>query len=146
VPNEYGAPVRTVGSRLNQPVQVARKPDRYVFDIDPAVLAAHLKGALAAEHGLSALDLGPTYLTGNRAIADAALSCFEVTDVLPFEKRRLARHLREHTIGRLEIKKRGVDLDPDSLRRELTLRGDNEATLLVTLVGGRPTAILARRM
>jgi hypothetical protein len=146
VPNEHGLSVRTISGAPNQPPPIATKPDRYVYDIDPALLAAHLKGALAAEHGLSALHSGPTYLTGARPIADPALSCFEVTDVRPFEKRRLARHLREHSIGRLEIKKRGVDLDPDSLRRELKVRGDEDATLLVTLVGGRPAAILARRL
>ena len=49
-------------------------------------------------------------------------------------------------IGQLEIKKRGVDIDPEKLRRELKLRGDNAATLLITRVAGRPTAILAQRV
>ena len=33
------------------------------------------------------------------------------------------------SIGQLEIKKRGVDIDPEKLRRDLKLRGDNAATL-----------------
>jgi hypothetical protein len=146
VPNEHGRPVRTVTGAPKLAIAVVPKPDRYVFDVDAAVLAAHLKGELAAEHDLTALNAGPTYLTGPRPIDEAALACFEVTDLLPFEKRLLSRHLQSHSIGRLEIKKRGVDFDPETFRRELKLRGDQAATLLVTPIAGRPAAILARRV
>jgi hypothetical protein len=53
--------------------------------------------------------------------------------------------LAERAIGRLEIKKRSVDIDPEKLRRELKLRGDNAATLLVTRTGESLVAILAQR-
>ncbi len=138
--------LRTIVGQRDQSIQIADRPDRYVFDIDSAVLAARLKGALAAEHGLSALGDGPTYLTGPHAIADAALACFAVEEVLILQSHILARHLRSRSIGRLEIKKRGVDIDPEKLRRELRLHGDNWATLLITRVSGRPAAILAHRV
>src|SRR3954470_4768283 len=99
--------VRTIAGQPKQPVQVVQKVDRYVFDIDPAILAAKLKGALAAEHNLAALSTGPTYLTGPNAIADAALACFEVDDVIPFDIRTLSQYLHARSIGTLEIKKRG---------------------------------------
>jgi hypothetical protein len=120
--------------------------ENYIFDVDPAVLAAHLKGTLAAECNLSALGQGSTYLTGSAPIRDAALDCFQVHEVLPLRIGSLAKHLRERNIGRLEIKKRGVDVDPDRLRRELKLRGNNSATLLITSIAGRPAAILAQRL
>jgi len=127
---------------------------RYVFDPDPAVLAAGLSGALAAEHGLSATGPRAAYLTGDRAVADPALACFEVTDVLPLDLKRLRRLLHERGIGRLEIKKRiqnrikkrGVAHEPDQLRRRLHLRGEGSAVLLLTPIGGTVTAILARRV
>jgi hypothetical protein len=136
---------RTIVGLAKQPIAIADKPDRFVFDIDPSVLAAKLKGALAAEHQLSALSAGATYLTGPQPIADPALACFEVGDVMPMRVRTIAEHLRARGVGRLEIKKRGVEFDPGQLRKELRLRGDNEATLLITKVAGRPTAIIARR-
>jgi hypothetical protein len=136
---------RTIVGQPNQPISIAKQPDRYVFDVDPAVLAARLTGVLAAEHGLAALGAGPTYLTGPRIIDDPALACFEVAEILPLQIRRLAQCLRERSIGQLEIKKRGVDIDPEKLRRDLKLRGSNTATLLITQIAGRPTAILARR-
>jgi hypothetical protein len=58
----------------------------------------------------------------------------------------IARHLRERAIGQLEIKKRGVDIEPEKLRREFKLRGENAATLLITRSDGRNIAILARRI
>lgn len=141
-----GLAPRTIIGLPKQPIPVVSKPDRYVFDIDPAVLAAHLKGVLAAEHGLQALDRGQTYLTGPHSIDDAALACFEVAEVLPLETRKLSRLLAERGIGQLEIKKRGVDIEPEKLRRDLKLRGENAATLLVAQVNGRNVAILAHRV
>jgi hypothetical protein len=146
LPADCGLAPRAVTGAPNLPIPIARQIERYVFDVDAAVLAAHLKGVLAVEHALSALSDGPTYLTGPRRIDDPALACFEVTDVLPFEARKLGRHLSENLIGRLEIKKRGVAIDPEKLRRELKLRGDNTATLLVTRVANRITAIIANRL
>ena len=89
---------------------------------------------------------GIAYLTGDNAIDDPAIACFEIEGQLPLEKRRLASYLRERGIGTLEIKKRGVDLDPDELRRQLKLRGDNSATLILTPHSGKQVAILCRRI
>ncbi len=132
-----GASTRTITGQPDQPIPLTNMLGKFIFDIDPAVRAAHLQGALAAEHELSALATGPSYFTGNALIADTALSCFKIEDVLPLRVRSIAQHLRERGIGRLEIKKRGVDIDPEKLRRELKLRGDNAATLLITQFAGR---------
>jgi hypothetical protein len=130
----------------NQPVPITHEPGHYIFDVDSAVLAAHLTGALAAEHKLQALSAGPTYLTGPKSVDDDALACYEIIELLPFRLRKLSDHLRARRIGRLEIKKRGVDVAPETLRRGLKLSGDNAATLLMTKISGRPTAILAHRI
>ncbi len=145
-PAARGSAPRTIIGKANQPIPLVQRPDRFVYDIDPAISAARLTGTLATEHNLAALGAGPTYLTGPQAIDDAALACFEIDDVLPLRVRTLADHLRSHNIGKLEIKKRGVEIDPEKLRRDLELRGLNAATLLIVQVAGRPTAILARRV
>jgi hypothetical protein len=145
LPAACGLAPRTITGHQKQPIPIIDKPNRYIFDIDPAVLAAKLKGVLAAEHNLTALSAGSTYLTGDQPVADPALTCFQVEHVIPFRPDKVAKHLRAHNIGQLEIKKRGLDLDPNKLRRDLKLRGNNAATLLITLIAGRPTAILAHR-
>jgi hypothetical protein len=124
---------------------VAARLGRYVFDPDPAVVAAGLVGVIAAQNTLSAIDAHAAYLTGDHPADDAALACFEVTDVLPFDLKRLKSVLRARGIGRLEIKKRGVTEDPESLRRRLGLRGDRAAVLVLARIGRSVTAIIARR-
>ena len=71
---------------------------------------------------------------------------FRVREVLPFDERKLKTALRERGIGTLEIKKRGVDVDPAAFRAKLGLKGAEAATLVLTRTGGRRVAILADRV
>jgi hypothetical protein len=137
---------RTVRGDPNVPIPTAPRVGRFVFEPDAAVLAAKLTGALATEHGLSTITPGIAYLAGNALISDAALACFEVLDLLPLRATTLREWLNQRGIGRLEIKKRGVDVDPERLRRELRPAGDNGATLIITRIEGRRTVIAARRV
>ena len=63
---------------------------------------------------------------------------------VPFREKPLKAALRERGIGRLTIKKRGVSVVPDELRKRLSLRGDEEATLVLTRVAGKGTALLVQ--
>ena len=67
---------------------------------------------------------------------------FEVLAELPFARKRLRAALRGLDIGRLEILKRGLAVDPDQLRRELRLDGTRAATLVLARFGDIPTALL----
>jgi hypothetical protein len=58
--------------------------------------------------------------------------------------RREPQPLRTHDIGALEIRKRGLAVDPDQLRRELRLQGSAAAALVLTRIGTRPVAYLCR--
>ncbi|MHB1035574.1 MAG: class I SAM-dependent methyltransferase [Pirellulales bacterium] len=138
--------IRTLFGSPGPETPEAPQIGRYVFEPDAAVLAAGLGGVLAAEHGLAAVTPGIAYLTGDRPVTDSALACFEVTDVLPFDLKRLKALVRARRLGRLEIKKRGVPNEPEQLRRQLRVPGDEMATLLLTPTNRGLTAILARRM
>jgi hypothetical protein len=129
----------------NIAVPLAERIGRFICEPDSAVLASHLTGALAAEHSLQRVSPGIAYLSGDVATDDAALNRFEIDNILPFEARRLAAYLRERGIGTLEIKKRGVEVDPAQLRRQLKLQGDGSATLILTPHNGKQIAIFARR-
>ena len=137
---------RSVTGDLDVPLPLAPRVGRFVFEPDAAVLAAKLTGALAAIHSLSAVAPGIAYLTGDMLVDDAALACFEVLDRLPLRIETIKSWLDNRGIGRLEIKKRGVDTDPEWLRRKLQVAGDNAATLIVTRIDGRRTVIATRRV
>ncbi len=96
-PTACGLAPRTITGQPNLRLPIATALNRYIFDVDPAVLAAHLTGTLAAEHQLSALGPNPTYLTGPNPINDDALQCFEVQDILPFRTSRSAAYLHHAT-------------------------------------------------
>jgi THUMP domain-like len=119
---------------------------RFVHEPAGAVIRARLIGDLARTVGAGMLSPGIAYLTGDEPAASPFLASFEVQATLPFDERRIARELRGRGIGRLEIKKRGVDVDPATLRRRLAPKGDAEATLILAPVAGKRTAILASRV
>jgi len=118
---------------------------QYVYEADPAVRAAGLVGSLAVECECTSLASGSAYLTSERPVDHPQLACFEVIDSLPLRIGPLKKHLRSLGIGRLEIKKRGVKIDPEQLRKQLKLRGSGSATLLLGRLGLREIAILAKR-
>ena len=143
--------VRSVLGRPDRMVPEAPTIGRCLYEPDAAVLAAHLQGALAAEHGLLAITPGVAYWTGDREIADAALSAFAVQEVLPYDARRVKTLLRARPIGRLDVKQRGTELDPAVVQRQLLHdvpreRGAPTRTLLLTRIAGQVTAILAERL
>lgn len=137
---------RTICGQPDEPIPPAAILQCYLYEPHAALLAARLTGVVCREHDLSAISAGIAYLTSDRRIADAALAAFEVTDVLPLDRKQLKAYCREHGIGRLEVKKRGVEIDPDRLRKEIIAGGENEATLIVSPVAGQTRAIIARRL
>lgn len=121
-----------------------------VFEPDPAVIAGRLVGAAAERWGVAAWAAGVAYLTGDRPIDHPLVAAFAVEETMPLDRRRLADWLAARGVGRLEIKTRGVGVDPERLRRELRPRGEAQATLLVApdpVAGGaKPVVIAARRV
>ncbi len=118
---------------------------RFLFEPHACVLAARLTAALGTQFNLEQLDPQVAYLTGDHLITDARLAAFEVLDVLPFDLRKLRAALNDRRIGDLEVKKRGVAVDPAAVRRQLQGRGDQQAVLIISPHAGAVRAILARR-
>src|SRR6478735_7135668 len=118
----------------------------FVHEPDGAVIRARLIGDVARSLQAGMLDEHIAYLTSDAALTSPFVSSFRVREQLPADTKKLAKALRERGIGRLEIKKRGVDVDPAALRKTLSLKGDASATLLLTRVGSKRLALLADRV
>jgi hypothetical protein len=65
-----------------------------------------------------------------------------VQEVWPLHPKKLRGLLAERGVGRLTIKQRGTGIDPAALRKQLKLKGPNEATLVATRIGEAHAAIL----
>lgn len=118
---------------------------QFVYEPDGAVIRARLIGDLARQIGASMLSTGIAYLTADELVPTPFARAFKVIEVLPFDERTLKRELAARGIGTLEIKKRGVDVDPAQLRKKLALKGAASGTLIVTRVAGRHCALLVER-
>jgi THUMP domain-containing protein len=110
-----------------------RDAGRWIVDPDGAVVRAGLVRHFAARHGLWQLDPNIAYLSGDRL--PTGVRGFEVLDRLAFDERRLRQALGKLDCGALEILIRGVDVDPDALRRRLALRGSQSLTAVITRIG-----------
>jgi SAM-dependent methyltransferase len=117
-----------------------------VYEPDGAVIRARLIGALAERLGAGMLSPGIAYLTGDELVPTPFASAFRVRERLPASEAALKRALRERRIGTLEIKKRGIDVDPAALRTRLSLKGPESATLILTRVDGAHEALLVERV
>lgn len=128
-------------------VDVAAGPlGDYVYEPDGAVIRARLIGDLARSINGRMLDSTIAYLTTDTAAPTPFARGFRVLERLPIDVGRLSRALANRGIGVLEIKKRGVDVDPARLRPKLSLRGDGHAVLVLTRIAGERVALIAERV
>ena len=93
----------------------------------------------------SRVDDQVAYLTAPWHHPTDFATAFEVLEVLPFDERVLRRWVAERGVGVLEIKKRGVEVDPAELRKRLRPRGKASATLIVTPTSVGVRAVVVRR-
>ena len=118
----------------------------YLYEPDGAVIRARLIGDLVRSVGGRMLDHAIAYFTADEAITSPFTTGFRVREVFPFDEKLLKRELAARKVGMLEIKKRGMDVDPAQLRTRLSLKGPNSATLILVRAGGKRLALLADRL
>ena len=118
----------------------------YLYEPDGSVIRARLIGALARANGAWMASAGIAYLTADVAFESPFARGFRVLEHLPADERQLRQALAARRIGTLEIKKRGVDVDPAALRTRLKLRGEESATIVLTREEGRHVALLVERI
>lgn len=116
----------------------AGEPGRFLIDPDGAIVRAGLVRHYAHREGLWMLDERIAYLTGDEI--PVGRSGFEILDIVPLKKLKAALGSRD--VGSLEILVRGVDVDPDVLRRKLKLRGGASMAVVCTRIGTQGVALI----
>ena len=99
-------------------------------------VAAGVDGALIDEH--------IAYVTSDSSFHTPFARGYRVLEELPYREKQLKAALRKRSVGRLTIKKRGVNVVPEQLRKRLDLSGDEEATIVMTRVAGQGTVLLVK--
>lgn len=117
----------------------------WLLEPDGAVIRARLIGDLARSVGGRMLDPTIAWITADDEPSTPFGQVFRVRERFPLDVKTLRRELAARDIGTLEVKKRGVDVDPAAFRHSLGLRGSQPATLVLTRVAGERAAILCDR-
>ena len=132
------------GGRTPLPDPDVRPVGRYVYEPDGAVIRAHLVAAVAAELDGGLIDPTIAYVTADEPRATPYATAYEISDVLPFNLKRLKAVLREREVGVLTVKKRGSAVAPEEVRRRVKPQGPHRATVFLTRVAGAPSMLIGQ--
>lgn len=115
---------------------------RYLYEPDGAVIRAHLVAEVAEEVGGVLVDESIAYITADTLVPTPFARAYRLTDVLPFNLKRLKALVRERDIGTLTVKKRGSAVTPEEVLKKVKPSGQASATVFLTRVDGAPTMLL----
>jgi len=114
----------------------------YLYEPDGAVIRAGLVARCAEDLDAGLLSEDIAYLTTDTPARTPFATGYRVLDHFVFSLKRLRGYLRERGVGRLTIKKRGTAVEPEKLRRQLSLAGEGEATIVLTRLRGRQSVLV----
>ncbi len=118
------------------------EPQAFLYEPDPAIIRAGLVGPLGVRLQAAQLDADIAYLTAVKETATPFARGWVIEDWFPFGLKRLRTYLRERSIGRVVVKKRGSPLQPEALIRDLRLEGDGERVVFLTHLRGKPIVVI----
>lgn len=135
---------RTATSRSDLPLGEIGK---YIAEPAPVLIRSHLFNAAALAHDPNAhlISEGIAYVSSDKPLPAPGFSCYEVLAHTEIATGAVRSMLKEHDIGKITLKLRGVKLDPDAETKRLKPKGKNSAILFYTRFRGEKTAILTRR-
>ncbi|MDB5047643.1 MAG: uncharacterized protein JWO30_714 [Fibrobacteres bacterium] len=139
-----GASIEALRADLQDTFGETGAPGEYLYEPVKAVVRSHLFGVLASRLKLWQIDPRIAYLSGNGLLRHPLLKTYRIEKELPYDNKVIKEFLRKEEVGRLEIKKRGVNLIPEEFRAGLRLAGGNEGTLIFTKVMDRKTVFWAK--
>ncbi|MDR1236708.1 MAG: SAM-dependent methyltransferase [Propionibacteriaceae bacterium] len=118
---------------------------RYLYEPDPAVIRAG--GVTQVAEAVAGWPLRPGigYIASEQLIRSGFATAFTVLAELAFDERTLRSWVKANDIGILELKTRGLAVDPAVLRRRLRPRGHNSATLILAPTDAGARAFVVQR-
>lgn len=137
----FSAPESSVEIKLS----AADSIGAYMHEPHPAVLAAGISHSLGQQLGLLPMATDVAYLTGG-TVQHPLVQSFQVIEILPVDLKKVAAALRSMDVGTLEVKRRGVEQAAGDQFLKLKLSGSQRATVILTRLGDKRIAIIAKRL
>lgn len=131
-------------SASGAPPPTASLPLAWIYDPDPAVVAAGLLPDLAQGLGASLLHPRIAYLTAEHFLPTPFARAYRVVEYFPYSRRQLLNRLRALGAGVITVKKRGIRQLPEDLVREWKPTGTRAITVLLYRSDTGVVAVLAQ--
>lgn len=135
---------RTATSRSDLPLGEIGK---YIAEPAPVLIRSRLfsDAALAHDPDAHLISEGIAYVSSDKMLPAPAFTSYEILAHTEIATGAVRSMLKEHDIGKITLKLRGVKLDPDAEAKRLKPKGKNSAILFYTRFRGEKIAILTRR-
>ena len=118
------------------------EPLAYIYEPDPSILRSGLVRDLAVQLNAYQMDPDIAYLTADTRIETPFARVWKIEDWFPFQLKRFRAYLRDRGVGQVVVKKRGSPLQPETLIRDLRLKGDKNRIVFLTHLQGRPIVLI----
>jgi hypothetical protein len=129
-------------------------PAGYLYEPDGAVIRAGLVADVALALNGHLVDEHIAYICADELRAAPFARAYRIVEVMPYNVKALKSWVKDNGIGVLDIKKRGMSVTPEELRKQLLPSGKNaagknggkskdkrSATLVLTRIGEDRVAI-----
>lgn len=133
---------RTSTSRSDLPIgEIAR----YLSEPAPILIRSHLFNAAALSCAPQAhlISEGIAYVASDLSLPTPGFTCYEIVAHSEISTGAVRTMLKEHDIGKITLKLRGVKLDPDAEIKRLKPKGKKSAILFYTRAAGEKIALLS---
>lgn len=136
---------RTATSRSDLPLGEIGK---FIAEPAPVLIRSRLfsDAALAHDPDAHLISEGIAYVSSDKMLPAPAFTSYEILAHAEIATGAVRSMLKEHDIGKITLKLRGVKLDPDAETKRLKPKGKNSAILFYTRAYGEKVAILTTRI
>lgn len=119
---------------------------KYLTEPCPLFVRSKLFNQFAKQWNGTVLSQGIAYISTDSPIQMEGFSCFEILDYVPLGTAAVKNMLKKFNVGKITLKKRGVEIIPEEEIKRLKVKGKNEGVLIYTRLAGEKIALLAKRI
>ncbi len=121
-------------------------PRHFLTEPVPLLVRSHLFEMIAEKENAALLSEKIAYLTSDFPIFQPGFRNFKILAYCPLTTSAVRSMLKAHQIGKLTLKKRGVEIVPEQEIKRLAPKGENAGILFYTRLKGEKTAILTEEI
>lgn len=119
----------------------------YLHEPDPALIRAGAFWELCQQFDGWLFDPQIAYLVTCKSVTHALVQSFHLLEIHPFNLKKLNQRISVLNIGSVELKKRGMPFEPESLRKKLKLVPNGRpGVILFTRRGSERLMLIAERI